>query len=175
MTDDVIWIESTRGRHDMGSACLIRWGAIEKYAPIVDVRQTAEDLFTCAAYADLIAELLRVGFEPELITSMMTALLGTRHHFGTPTTLFMIPAGSTAHRVGVVSVALKNRFHQGEADKHLSPSEARTMGRAWLEAAEASEADDLFSSVLAGWLDSVELDAVFSLLKDVRSGEATLP
>lgn len=42
-----------------------------------------------------------------------------------------------------------------------------------IEVAEASESDTLFSSVLerAGWMQETEMDALFGLLHDIRSGD----
>jgi hypothetical protein len=173
MTDRVITIESTRDRHNHGHACLIRWGAQEWYAPVADVRTTAEDLFTCAAYADLIGELLRIGLPRPQIAQMTTAMLRDRkpRYFGTPRTLHVLPAGSSARQAGAVVLSRQNAFHKGRADAQVDPDEARTMGRAWFQVAEASEADTLFSSVLerAGWMQPAEMDALFGLLNDMRS------
>lgn len=181
MTEDgeAIYIESTRDPTGAGAACLLRWGVVEKYAPVADVRQTAEDLMTCAAYADLVGELLRVGLDGQLIVEMTQAMLHQRQpkFFGAMTTLFLLPAGSSARKQGMVLLARRDLFHQGKADACVTPDEARTMARYWLTAAEASEADTLFGAVLerSGWMQAAELDALFGLLKDIRGGVAELP
>lgn len=172
--DDSIWIESTRDRGDQGRACLLRWGAVERYAAVADVRQTAEDLFTCAAYAELLGELLRIGLDGQTTTEMLRAMLDRRQprFFGTLSTLFLLPGGSSVRREGVVLLARRDLFHKGHADACLSPDEARTMGRTWFAVAEASESDTLFGGVLerAGWMSPTEMDALFGLLYDIRSG-----
>jgi hypothetical protein len=173
-----IWIESTRDRHSHGNACLIRWGLREWYAPVADIRATAEDLFTCAAYADLIGELIRADIPAEIVGRMTTAMLKDRkpRYFGTPQTLYLLPGGSTRDRIGAVVLNRQNSFHRGKAEATLTPDKARTMGRVWFAAAEASESDTLFSTVLerAGWMQEIEMDALFGLLSDIRSGGETL-
>lgn len=175
-TPDTIFIESTRDRHKQGNACLIQWGPQQWYASVDDVRRTAEDLFTCAAYADLIGELLRGGAEPATVGMLTTALLKDRkpRYFGTSKTIYVLPAGSSVRKAGAVVVSRQNAFHKGTAEGALDPDEAREMGRAWFQAAEASESDTLFSSVLerAGWMKETEMDALFGLLNDIRSGNA---
>lgn len=179
MADDLILIESTRDRHKHGNACLITWGQHQWYAPVDAVRATAEDLFTCAAYADLIGELLRAGFGPAIVGRMTTAMLADRkpRFFGTPQTIYVLPAGSSARKAGAVVLSRRNAFHKGKAQGALDPGEARAMGRAWFQAAEASEADTLFSSVLerAGWMQEAEMDALFALLSDIRGGSVEAP
>ena len=174
MPDDVITIESTRARGDAPPACLLRWGPREWYAPVDDVRRTAEDLFTCAAYADMIGELLRIDLPPDVISGLTTAMLADRQprYFGCRDTVFLLPAGSSKQRQGCVLLAQHDEFRRGHADHLLAPDEARTMSRAWLTAAEASEADTLFDGVIqrAGWMTDPELDALFGVLSDIRSG-----
>lgn len=170
---DVILIESTRDRHKHGNACLIQWGARQWYAPVADVRATAEDLFTCAAYADLIGELIRADVPPAIVSRLTTAMLADRRprYFGTPKTIYVLPGGSSVRKVGVVALSKQNAFHKGKALGALDPNEARAMGRQWFEAAEASESDTLFSSVLerAGWMQQAEMDSLFALLNDIRA------
>jgi len=181
MADDtVLTIESTRSVDDAPAACLLRWGAREWYASVPAVRQTAEDLFTCAAYADMIGELLRVGMDAQAVGGLTTAMLAGRksRYFGSPDTLYVLPGGSSARKVGVVMLGRRNHhFHRGQADGVLDAAEAREMGRAWLTSAEASEADTLFGAVLARsqWMTASELDALFGLLSDIRAGEAAVP
>lgn len=175
-TPDSIWIESTRDRDKLGSACLITWGAGQWYAPVDKVRRTAEDLFTCAAYADLIGELMRAGIPADIVTGLTTAMLADRRprYFGDPETIYILPGGSSARKAGAVMLSRRNAFHKGGAQAGLDPDEARAMGRRWFQAAEASESDTLFSSVLerAGWMKPVEMDALFGLLNDIRGGGA---
>lgn len=178
MTDDTIFIESIRDPRG-GTVCLLRWGAREWYAPVADVRQTAEDLFTLAAYADMIGELLRIGLPGPTIVQLTQSMLRNRRprHFGTTRTLFLLVGGSSQRKAGAVLLAQRDLFHLGKADAQLDPAEARTMGRTWMAAAEASESDTLFSNVLenAGWMQPTEMDALFGLLNDIRSGNAQPP
>ena len=179
MTDETIFIESTRDRHQHGNACLIVWGPQQWYAPVADGRQTAEDLFTCAAYADLIGELLRAGLDNATVARITTGLLHDRRprHFGAPQTVYLLPAGSSKRKAGVVVLSRRNAFHKGRVDAYLDPDEARAMARAWFTAAEASESDTLFSATLerAGWMTEAEMDALFGLLNDIRSDDPAAP
>jgi hypothetical protein len=170
---DSIWIESLRDQHGLGNACQISWANREWLADVEAVRTTAEDLFTCAAYADLIGELIRLGMGADHISGMLGSMLvgRDRRYFGDKSTLILTPGGSTAHKAGVVVVK------RGSLVGELSPEEAQKMGRNWLATAEASEADTLFSEVLrrAGWMGGPELDALFGLLHDIRGGNADVP
>ena len=47
-----IWIESTRDP-DGQPVCLVTFDKLQYYAPVEDVRATAIDLVTCAAYAEM--------------------------------------------------------------------------------------------------------------------------
>ena len=169
---DVIWIYSTRDVHNDGPACRLVWGSREAYASVNAVRRTAEDLFTAAAYAELIGELIRIGLPGDKISPMVASMIGARDvpYLGHKETIQILPGGSTKRRAGAVLIS------KGSMRGQLDPREARAMGRDWLGAAEASEADTLFDRVLrrAGWLEGAELDAVFELLSDVRGGKAEL-
>ncbi|GAA4082897.1 hypothetical protein [Actinomadura miaoliensis] len=124
-TIETIQIASTRDVPGIGAACHLRWGSIDTYAPVSDVRDTAEDLFTCAAYADLMGKMLRMQIAGEVITALMTGLATGRDRpfFGHPTTVTLQPAGSSRQRTGVVLVK------RGSMKGWLSPEEARGMGR----------------------------------------------
>jgi hypothetical protein len=176
-----LWMESTRSLNGKDPHCLMRWNGHEKYVLVADVRRTAEDLITCAAYADMISELMRKDFESHLITAMIQATMrdgGKRDHsFGGYSTMFLLPGGSSAKQQGMVLIGRRDQFHKGKTDGVLLPDDARDMAWNWMAAAEASEADTLFSAVLerAGWMDRTEMNAVFDLLMDIRSGNADLP
>lgn len=171
MTDS-IWIYSTRDVHNDGPACRLTWGSREVFASVAAVRQTAEDLFTCAAYAELIGELIHLGLPGDKITPMVASMIGARDtpYLGHKETVQVLPASSSKRRCGVVLIS------KGSMRGELDPGEARAMGGVWLGAAEASEADTLFDRVLrrAGWLGDAELQAVFELLSDVREGKTAL-
>lgn len=171
--DESLWITSLRDHHDLGNACQITWGGREWFAGVGDVRQTAEDMFTAAAYADTIGQLLRIGMEGAHITAMISSMLSRRDRkfFGSKSTVSLTPAGSSKRRVGLVIVK------RGSLAGELTADETRAMGRRWLVAAEASEAATLFAQVLqrSGWMEHMELDALFGLLQDIRSGQATVP
>jgi hypothetical protein len=174
-----IYIASTRTPAGETPVCMVEWGGVGRYSPVDDVRTTAEDLFTCAAYADLVGELLRTQVPAHIVTGMVQGMLAGRRprHFGTATTAFLLPGGSTKLAKGVVLMAHRDRFHTGHADLSLSPEEARETARAWMAAAEATESDSLFQTVLqrAGWLSDDDLDAVFGLLHDIRTGAEPAP
>jgi hypothetical protein len=175
----VIRIESTRGRDPEHPVCVVTWDGLDKIASVADVRQTAEDLFTCAAYAELIGELLRTGIEAHIITTLIMRLLQSRSRrfFGTRSTLFLLPAGSSKDRAGAVAIGRRNVFHAGMADGVMTPVEACEMGRDWLEAAEATESDSLFGTLLhrSLRLSDLEIDSLFHLVQDIRAGTAGFP
>jgi len=177
--EEIFRIESTRAPEDADAACMLRWQRREWVATVSDVRQTAEELFTCAAYADLIGQLLQDGFTGDVVAGLTREMLRKRQpqYFGMPNTMFMLPAGSSVRKQGLVLISRRNLFHKGKADGELAADEARAMARAWLTTAEAAEADTLFGRVLhrSGWMTEPELDALFGLLLDIRGGEAEMP
>lgn len=170
-----IWITSRRAQDDAPPVCLLSWDGQEKYVPVPAVRQVAEDLMTCAAYADLIGELLRVGLPGDVIEPMVAAIASKRDrkYFGAKGAIFLRPGGSSARKQGAVMIAHRNLFDDGKYNGSLSPDQARTMARRWFQAAEASESDTLFDKTLrrAGWLSDADLKAVFDHLYDIRKGQ----
>lgn len=176
---DAIHIHSLRARNGAPAKCSVTWDGLDRFPSVEDVRQTAEDLFTCAAYADLIGKLLRMKLDGTVVTDLIQSMFLNRQprYFGAPSTLFILPGGSSSRGCGVVLLAKLDQFHKGEADTSLSPDEARAMGREWLTAAEASEADTLFSTVIKrSWhTPAGDVDALFDLIAEIRSGRADLP
>lgn len=166
--NDSIWIESTRGPDDE-PACLLTWGPLQWYAPVEDVRATAIDLVTCAAYAELMMTMvLRVGVPPEMASQLATDLLSDagRERFGKDTTVAMLPAGSSKRREAFVLL------DRGAQRGVLSPYEARQMALWWLAAAEATESDQLVSEALrATGSDDGAQEKVFGYLRELRDGK----
>lgn len=160
-----IWVESTRGPDDE-PACLIRWGMLEYYAPVADVRETAVDLFTCAAYSELMMTLLvKLDLPPHVVSQMTTELLDDREkrYFGALTTITLIPAGSSKRKEPLVLLK------RGSMKGSVSPDEARAMALRWLEAAEATESDQLVSEALrATGFDDAAQEKVFGYLRELR-------
>lgn len=146
---DVLHITSTRGPDD-APVCELTWGGERWHAPVADVRQTALDLVSCAAYADFIHLLVtRVGLPPATVEAVTVDLMRTsgrtRDH-GMDSTVDIIPASGTRRATGerVPRVILK----RGDQDGMLTPAEAREMARDWMAVAEATESDQLVSEAL---------------------------
>lgn len=165
-----IWIKSTRGPDDE-PVCEITWGPLQYYAPVADVRETAIDLVTCAAYAEMMMTLIvRAGIPLEIVQQLTTDLLsGTgRRMFGTPATMELLPAGGSSKRSKRrhALVLLK----RGSMDYSLSSDEARTMALHWLETAEGTESDQLVGEALrATGMPGEVQESVFGYLRALRS------
>lgn len=161
-----IWIESTRGPGDQ-PVCLITWSAVQWYASVEDVRETAIDLVTCAAYAEMMMTLvLRVNLPAGVVSQFTTDLLEGREKrfFGAKSTVTLLPAGSSKRREALV---LLNR---GSLKGAVSPGEARAMALRWLAAAEATESDQLVSEALrATGVADGGTERLFGYLRELRS------
>jgi len=163
---DDIWIQSTRGPDDE-PVCEITWGPLQYYAAVDDVRATAIDLVTCAAYAEMMMTLIiRVKLPAAVVSQFTTDLLSgsDKRYFGAKTTMTLLPAGSSKRREALVLLK------RGSAQGALSPDEARKMALYWLAVAEATESDQLVSEALrATGADSGAQDKLFGYLRELRS------
>ena len=168
-TDETIWVQSIRDP-DGEPVCEITWGAIQCYAPVEDVRETALDLITCAAYAELMMTMvLRVGVPPEMASQFAADLLEDRdkRFFGAKTTMTLLPAGSSKRREAFVLLK------RGSMTGALTPAEARDMALRWLAVAEATESDQLVSEALrATGSDDAAQEKLFGYLCELRAGKA---
>lgn len=166
MTDaEAIWIESTRGPDDK-PVCRLTWGPVACYPPVDAVRLTAIDLVSCAAYSEMMMKLVKLGLPPEQVSAFTTDLLsdGKRHRFGDPATVSLLPAGSSRRREALVLLT------RGSMKGSLSPDEARAMALRWLEAAEATESDQLVSEALrATGARNRQAEALFGYLRELRA------
>ena len=166
MSDDTIWIQSTRGPDDE-PACEITWGPLQFYAPVDDVRETAIDLVTCAAYAEMMMTLIiKVSLPPATVSQFTTDLLSGREKrfFGAKTTLTLLPAGSSKRREALVLLS------RGSQKGAVSPDEARAMALRWLAVAEAAESDQLVSEALrATGMAGEGQEKLFGYLRELRS------
>lgn len=148
---ETIRIASTRDP-DGEPVCELAWGQKHWYAPVADVRRTALDLVTCAAYAEMMREMiLKAGIPPSTVEAFATSLLrgvGRRQSqpwsgggFGAATTMDLIPASGihkpTGERLACVLLACSGM------DGMLTADEAREMAGIWLATAEATESDQL--------------------------------
>lgn len=160
-----VWIESTRGP-DHEPVCLVTAGPYQSYPSTDEVRQTAIDLVTCAAYAEMIAELVTgAGLPKDTAGAFAVAIMGRsgRAFLGTVHTFKIGPA---LHRGRSPAVALR----RGKWSEWLPADEAREMALKWLTAAEATESDQLVSGALdAAGMDSETQAMVFALLHAQRS------
>jgi hypothetical protein len=168
-----IWLESTRGPDD-APVCLFTFGTHQSYPPVADVRATALDLVTCAAYAEMMLELtVTVKIPPEVVGRFTTALLQAqdRQVFGTKATLTMLPAVTVPpHRKPYVLLK------RGSRQAALTAGEARQMALAWLSVAEATESDQLVSDALDAIDVPDEIQAMlFAYLHVRRSDTPDVP
>jgi hypothetical protein len=166
-----ILIVSVRSKLGEPASCMIEWGSWQGYAGADAVIETAEDLFTCAAWADVIGELLRLGMVPDQIAQMVSYALRDRpkRFFGHKNTVSLIPGASSDRKQGAVIVK------RGSTSAYLMPQEARTMARNWLQCAEASDSDCLVDEALEelALLNRTERDRVFSYMRAVRDRKHT--
>lgn len=169
---ETIRIESTRDS-DGPAQCLLRWGALEWYAPVDDVRTTASDLQECAIYAELMMLMVSKLKLPKHSVSMLTRdLIKLGHPDGRPpvgcaTTLKLTPAGSS--RTGEPAVIVE----RGSQAETISTAIAREMAAIWRYAAEAAESDQLVADALTATLkvDEGWIDGFFDLLKQMRGAQ----
>jgi len=166
--DDTLWIISTRDP-DGVPVCQLTWHGVDWYASVAEVRETAGDLMTCAAYAEMMMTLLdRLDLDAGTVTAFMTDLLRGRkkRYFGTPATITLMPAGSSARRVPVVLI--KRGLTAGETEG-VSPDKARQMAVDWLAVAEATESDQLVGEALrAVGVDDSTQARLFGYLMKLR-------
>jgi len=86
-----------------------------------------------------------------------------KRFFGAKTTMTLLPAGSSKQRQALVLLK------RGSQDGALTPDEARAMALAWMEAAEATESDQLVSEALrATGTDETGREVVFGYLRQLR-------
>lgn len=72
---ETVWIASVRDP-DGKPVCELAWGAERWSAPVADVRQTAMDLVSCAAYAEWIYLMVtRVGLPPATVEAVTVDLM----------------------------------------------------------------------------------------------------
>jgi hypothetical protein len=165
MGDDRIDIVSTRDP-DRDPVCELTWGPLQWYATVPDVRETALDLMTCAAYAEMMMTLITdAGLPPEVVARFTTVLLEGREkrYFGAATTLRMMPAGASKQKQPLVLLK------RGSMDGMLKPDEAREMALYWLETAEATESDQLVGEALrAVGISPESVASAFGYLRQLR-------
>lgn len=162
----VIWIVSTRGPDDE-PVCELTWDALQWYAPVEDVRQTAIDLVTCAAYAEMMMQLVvpPLKLPPDVVSVFMSDLLhttGRREEFGAATTIRLMPAGSSKRREALVLL------RRGSQKAMVGAAEARGMATAWMSAAEATESDQLVAEAFRATQKAGDLDQMFGYLRKLR-------
>ena len=167
--DGTLWAESTRGPDDE-PACRLIWGPDRWYAPVGEVRKTALDLVSCAAYAEMMMLLVgKLSLPGSTASAFITDLLDSRggRGFGSDATVDLVPAGST--KTGDAVVLIGRRGRRG----HLFPAEARSMALQWLSAAEATESDQLVSEALrSARIDDGAQETVFGYLRELRKEKA---
>ena len=162
----LIRITSTRGPDDE-PVCELTWGPLRCYAPVQDVRETAADLMTCAAYAEMMMTLIvRAKLPPEIVSWLAADMLSGREKrfFGAKTTMELVPAGSSKRKQALVLLA------NGPMDGEVTPDEARAMAAEWFAVAEATESDQVVSEALrASGVPADTQDRLFAYLRELRS------
>lgn len=164
-----IWIVSTRDP-DGEPVCEMTWGPLQWYATVEDVRETALDLFTCAAYAEMMKQMIiELRLPPRVVGEFTTHLLRDREKrsFGAPTTMELMPAGAVSKTSGDRAAVVL--FKRGSMSEMLEAAHARTEALAWLSVAEATESDQLVSEALrmVGVADDAQ-DRLFRYLRELR-------
>ena len=166
--DGTLWAESTRGPDDE-PVCRLAWGPDRWHAPVDEIRKTALDLVSCAAYAEMMMLLVgKLSLPGSTASAFITDLLNSRggRGFGSGATVDLVPAGST--KTGDAVVLIGRRGRRG----HLFPAEARSMALQWLAAAEATESDQLVSEALRGTGLEDSAERVFGHLRELRKEKA---
>lgn len=167
MTDllDILTIASTRGPDD-APVCQLTWLGESWYAPVDDVRQAALDLVTCAAYGEMMMlAVTQLKLGGRLATAFTTDLLkhSSVKGFGSSTTVLMMPAGSTM--TGEAVVLLTRGDHRGMVDT----GEAMKMALRFLQAAEATESDQVVAEAMRGaGIDHGTSERLWSYLTQLR-------
>ena len=165
---EILSVISTRGPDDE-PVCELQWHGESWYAPVADVRVTAQDLITCAAYADLMMHLMATLRLPgETVAALMSDLLSRQRseEFGTASTITVMPAGSSKRKMAVV---LLKRDRGGAWEGEIDTGEARKMAVRFLEVAEATESDQLVSEALgAVGMNPLAQERVFGYLRELR-------
>lgn len=165
-------------REGAAASCALSWGPLEWYAPVEDVITTGRDLMTCAAYADLLGDLLRHDFPPEAVQQMLQSLLpqalaGRRPvmggMLGMGTTVGVLPGGSTERKAGVVLLK-----RGGQVGGSVTPEGARIMAQHWIETAVAARHDELVGMALGDVLGvkdegAEKIDAMLGYMGAMRS------
>lgn len=168
---DAIWVASTRDA-DGKPVCELTWGPKGWYAPVADVRQTAMDLVSCAAYAEFIHLLItKVGLPPatvEAVTLDLMQIGGRTRDHGTDATIDVFPASGTvrATRKREPRVILR----RGDLDGMLTVAEARQMAADWMAAAEATESDQMVAEAFRATLpgNDAAAERLFGYLRKLR-------
>jgi hypothetical protein len=154
---------------DAPTDCLLSWQGQDWIAPVSAVRATAVDLFTVASWADVMMHVtVRLGLDPNTASQFTGELIVSqtgRRAWGTEHTLSLLPVGSRKDRRGLVLI------RRGHLQGLVNTDEARQMGLAWLETAEAAESDQLVTEALrtAGGLSADAIDGLFAYLRELRS------
>lgn len=174
-----VWIESTRGPDDE-PVCLVTVGPYQSYPSVDAVRETAMDMFTCAAYAELMLELVTgpAHIPPPAVEALMTSLLRGRQKrfFGAKDTLTMMPAVGRDRRPGGRRRRAAVLLTRGKWNGWLTADEAREQAVAFLAVAEATESDQLVTEALHTMgMPAEKVAAVFGYLHALRSDPGTPP
>uniref|UniRef100_UPI003F493875 hypothetical protein n=1 Tax=Nonomuraea sp. CA-251285 TaxID=3240002 RepID=UPI003F493875 len=166
---DTLYIESTRDQ-DKHPVCQLHWGQLDWYANVEDIRETALDLVSCAAIAEQMMMLVKIGLDAAVVSEFMSNVISRsrpkgRRFFGTESTVRLTPGGSSRRGEAVVLI------ERGKKRGAVSPAEARTIAGDWFGAAEATESDQMVTEALqsVGKFDEGWVAGFFDYLRHLRS------
>jgi hypothetical protein len=168
---DTIWIVSVRDP-DGRPVCELSWGGERWHAPVTDVRQTAMDLVSCAAYAEFIHLLItKLDLPPatvEAVTLDLMRIGGRTRDHGSDATIDVFPASGTVRATGEREARVILR--RADLDGMVTIAEARQMAADWMAAAEATESDQLVAEAFRATLpgNDAGLDRLFGYLRKLR-------
>jgi hypothetical protein len=175
--EKTLWVESTRDP-DGDPIGLLRWGPLECFATAADLTATAMDMLDCAAYAEVMMQLVEIGLPVGHVAAFVGDLLKARGKptFGMDSTVHLVPAGSSKRKLPLVLISrvqlpAGRETENGPLRGSLDPAAARQMARQWLEVAGGIATDQLIMRALPmSWSPSGDLDVekLFTTMRDMR-------
>jgi len=153
--------------------CLITWDGLEVYASVDDIRATANDLLTAAAYADMAAAFLKIGMDKDTSAQLLSVALGAgmeRSFLGSKNTFTVTPAASSKRKAGAVIIKRGSRYGELDTDH------ARDLAGWFHACAEGSEHDCLVRGALTDiGFDIDRIDMFFQVLSATRPNNTFTP
>ena len=153
--------------------CRVQWDDLTLTPSVYAVMATAIDMYTCAAYADVLIGLMRSGIPPNDTARLATFMLSNygkehgRHYLGHKETFTMLPAGSTTDKTSAVVL------RRGSKHSRLNTAQTREIASHWLQAATVSQQDSLVASSVMAIGDNLQeqaqlATAIMSKMRETR-------